>query len=105
MVIRKDNTLIGRYWGAAEDVPNLHFELCYYAPLEYAIGEKITLFDPGMGSPHKARRGFESREFSTWHSFDDPDIAALFSSVLPEANVSERNNIGELNKSVPWKER
>ena len=103
MLARSRNTLVGRYWGSRETVRNLHFELCYYAPQEYALRQGLRWFDPGMGSPHKARRGFASREFSSWHRFLNPEISALFSSVLSEANEAERLMIRELNDSVPWK--
>lgn len=101
MLIRKDKSLIGRYWGTSVFIPNLHFELCYYAPLEYAIEEGLESFDPGMGSPHKARRGFGSYEFSTWHRFTETEVTELFSSVLPEANRSERIMICDLNDAIP----
>ena len=44
MVIRKGQRMVGRYWGCARFVKNLHFELCYYAPIEYAIREGCALF-------------------------------------------------------------
>ena len=103
MLVRKGTRLIGRYWGASEHVPNLHFELCYYAPIEFAVAEGIESFDPGMGSPHKARRGFRSREFISYHSFADAGNSALFAAVLLRANRGERELIRELNESIPWK--
>lgn len=105
MVIRKNGMMVGRYWGADRFIRNLHFELCYYAPVEYAISEGISRFDPGMGSPHKARRGFRSREYRTYHSFSNPEISRLFNSVLPDANQAERDAIEELDTSIPWKTR
>ena len=56
-----------------------------------------------MGSPHKARRGFGSREFNSYHNYSDPEIAGLFGDVLPEANAMERESIQYLDRSVPWK--
>ena len=103
MLVEKGNLLVGRYWGTREYVPNLHFELCYYAPIEYAISRGLRFFDPGMGSPHKARRGFGSREFSSLHRFRDPHLADLFARVLPQINEQERTVIRELEESVPRK--
>lgn len=105
MVIRKNGMMVGRYWGADRFIRNLHFELCYYAPVEYAISQGISRFDPGMGSPHKARRGFRSREYRTYHSFSSPEISRLFNSVLTEANQAERDAINDLDTSIPWKAR
>jgi predicted N-acyltransferase len=103
MVIRKNGTMVGRYWGARRFISNLHFELCYYAPVEYAIREGITRFDPGMGSPHKARRGFRSRRFQSFHVFSNPEVSTLFNSVLPDANRAEQEAINNLDASIPWK--
>ena len=103
MLVRKNDQLFGRYWGSCGYVPNLHFELCYYAPIEYAITEGIRCFDPGMGSYHKARRGFSSREFISYHCFADPLITELFGSVLDEANRGQREAIDDLDASIPWR--
>lgn len=55
---KKGKTLFGRYWGSTEEIPNLHFELCYYKPIEYAIKHKMTLFEAGAQGEHKVQRGF-----------------------------------------------
>ena len=49
MAVRKNRVMVGRYWGSAAFVKNLHFELCYYAPVEYAIREGIRIFRPRHG--------------------------------------------------------
>ncbi len=54
----KGNTLFGRYWGASRDVRNLHFELCYYQPIEWAIGRGLKRFEAGAQGEHKVARGF-----------------------------------------------
>jgi predicted N-acyltransferase len=54
----KGDALYGRYWGALEERRNLHFELCYYQPLEFAIGRRIALFEAGAQGEHKLARGF-----------------------------------------------
>jgi predicted N-acyltransferase len=58
LCFRAGNHLYGRYWGCAEEVPGLHFELCYYRPIDYAITEKLTLFEAGAQGEHKIARGF-----------------------------------------------
>jgi len=55
---QKGNALFGRYWGSTEDIPNLHFDLCYYKPIEYAIENKLVLFEAGAQGEHKIQRGF-----------------------------------------------
>ncbi len=103
MIVQKEDRLFGRYWGASEYVRNLHFELCFYTPIEYAIEHGITAFDPGMGSAHKTRRGFGSHGFKSYHAFLDPDIARLFSEALPLANIDEWKLIRQLDSMIPWK--
>ena len=58
MCVKNKNNLWGRYWGSQEEISNLHFELCYYQPIEWAIKNSIHLFDPGAGGKHKRRRVF-----------------------------------------------
>lgn len=103
MLVKKGDRLFGRYWGASVFIKNLHFELCYYTPIEYAIKHGITTFDPGMGSIHKTRRGFRSREFKSYHAFSDPDVGRLFSALIPSANQSAQEMIEELDTMIPWK--
>ncbi|MGO2884025.1 MAG: GNAT family N-acetyltransferase, partial [Psychrobacter celer] len=54
----KDATLYGRYWGALADYDSLHFELCYYQGIEFAIEQGLSYFDPGTQGEHKLVRGF-----------------------------------------------
>ncbi|GLQ95434.1 GNAT family N-acetyltransferase [Dyella acidisoli] len=58
LMLRSATTLYGRYWGASVDVPNLHFELCYYQGIEYAITHGLQRFEPGAQGEHKLARGF-----------------------------------------------
>ena len=54
-----DQALYGRYWGARRDYHALHFELCYYQGIEFAIEQGLGRFDPGVQGEHKILRGFE----------------------------------------------
>jgi predicted N-acyltransferase len=58
LMLRSATTLYGRYWGASVDVPDLHFELCYYQGIEYAIAQGLQRFEPGAQGEHKLARGF-----------------------------------------------
>jgi len=60
--VRKNDRMYGRYWGHQpgwQPPKFLHFELCFYAPIEFAIREGVRLFEPGQGGHHKFSRGFE----------------------------------------------
>jgi predicted N-acyltransferase len=54
----KGRSLYGRYWGAVEERRNLHFELCYYQGIEFAIERRFELFEAGAQGEHKLARGF-----------------------------------------------
>lgn len=58
LCLRAGKHLYGRYWGCTEDIDGLHFELCYYKPIEYAIRNGLTLFEAGAQGEHKIARGF-----------------------------------------------
>ena len=53
------DTLYGRYWGCTEEVPFLHFELCYYQAVEWAIEHGLASVQAGAQGEHKVARGYE----------------------------------------------
>ncbi|MEA4856672.1 MAG: GNAT family N-acetyltransferase [Solidesulfovibrio sp.] len=105
MLAHKRDILFGRYWGAFEDIPFLHFELCYYAPIAWAIGRGIRRYDPGMGGAHKARRGFVSVSSYSSHRFFDPRMDMIFRTHIDRVNQLEKHYIDELNELLPVKRR
>ncbi|SEO53326.1 hypothetical protein SAMN02800692_1025 [Luteibacter sp. UNC138MFCol5.1] len=58
LFLRGGGALYGRYWGASVEVSGLHFELCYYRGIDYAIREGLARFEPGAQGEHKLARGF-----------------------------------------------
>lgn len=58
LFLSSHDTLYGRYWGAPEHVPGLHFELCYYQGIDHCLGAGLTCFEPGAQGEHKLARGF-----------------------------------------------
>lgn len=59
LFFQDSKNLYGRYWGCTQDIPNLHFEVCYYQGIEYCIQHGLEHFDPGTQGEHKISRGFE----------------------------------------------
>ncbi len=57
--VRGADTLYGRYWGATEDMPFLHFNVCYYHGVDECIRGGLVRFEPGAGGEHKRVRGFK----------------------------------------------
>jgi len=101
-LVRKGEMLFGRYWGAAAFYENLHFELCYYRPIEWAITEGIRSFDPGIGSAHKVRRGFVAVPNYSMHRFRDPRMNALMGMHINRINEMEQQQIDSLNEMSPF---
>lgn len=100
----KDDQLIGRYWGAAQYYDNLHFNACYYAPIQWAIERGIRYFDPGAGSPHKIRRGFRAVSNHSLHRFVDGRMQAVMKNNIETVNGMARRQIRELNQGLPFKQ-
>ena len=67
----KNATLYGRYWGALGEYDSLHFELCYYQGIEFAIEQGLTYFDPGTQGEHKLIRGFIPTKTHSLHCIYD----------------------------------
>lgn len=103
-LVRGRDRLLGRYWGTRVRADNLHFELCYYAPIDWAIAEGIPLFDPGMGSEHKVRRGFRSVKTFSLHRCTDPHMQAILVANMDRINSYEEATIEMLDAAVPYKE-
>ncbi len=102
-MMRGEKSIWGRYWGCARFEAGLHFELCYYLPIEWALGKGIVRFDPGMGSEHKARRGFRSVLTPSFHAVNDARMAKAFARAIAEANREESASIAILNEDLPFK--
>jgi predicted N-acyltransferase len=65
-------TIFGRYWGALEHVPFLHFYLGYAALIERAIELEVDVIEPGAGGEHKQARGFDPAVTTSVHHLADP---------------------------------
>ncbi len=102
MLLRGGDRIIGRYWGAYAYYKDLHFNLCYYTPIEWAIRNGISIFDPGMGSTHKVRRGFSSTPAFSHHYFVDRRMQSIFAANIDHINEHEDARITELNRAIPW---
>jgi len=103
MCVKNKNNLWGRYWGSQEDISNLHFELCYYQPIEWAIKNSIHFFDPGAGGKHKRRRGFFAKNTLSLHKWFDKNMENIIYPWLNEVNKQTEMEINFENKSIPFK--
>ena len=102
LCVHSDSQLWGRYWGSDEEIDNLHFEVCYYAPIEWAISRGIQQFDPGAGGSHKRRRGFLARPHASLHRWYHPRFDGIVRRWLPEANAEQLEQIEAINAELPF---
>ena len=91
LCVRDGDALYGRYWGALEEVPCLHFELCYYQGLEYAIRQGLETFEGGAQGEHKQARGFEPERTVSAHYIADP----RFRSAIADWLRREREGVAD----------
>jgi predicted N-acyltransferase len=68
------HTLFGRHWGAIEHHPFLHFELCYYQAIDYAIAHKLPRVEAGAQGEHKIARGYMPKTTYSAHYIADPAL-------------------------------
>ncbi len=94
--------LWGRYWGSLEEIKYLHFELCYYAPIDWALQEGIKSFDPGAGGNHKYRRGFMAKSHSSLHRWYEPQMDKLIRAWMPRFNETLIKEIDAMNNDLPF---
>ena len=102
MCIKSKERLWGRYWGCKEEINNLHFELCYYQPIEWSIKNNIKYFDPGAGGNHKRRRGFYAKCTHSYHNWFNKDIKRIIKNWLDKSNMETLNQIDIENESIPF---
>jgi predicted N-acyltransferase len=79
-----DDCLYGRNWGCLEDVPFLHFELCYYQAIEWAIGRGLARVEAGAQGQHKVARGYLPKPVYSAHWIADPRLRAPVERFLEE---------------------
>jgi len=78
------STLYGRYWGCIQELEMLHFELCFYQGIEFALAKGLTEFNPGTQGEHKLLRGFEPITTYSAHYVADPAFASAIAQFCEE---------------------
>ena len=76
------HTLFGRHWGAIEHHPFLHFELCYYQAIDYAIAHKLLRVEAGAQGEHKISRGYMPTTTHSAHYIADPALRRAIADYL-----------------------
>ena len=97
------STLYGRYWGAAREFDALHFELCYYQGIEYAIERELDKFDAGAQGEHKIKRGFEPVETCSYHWLADQRFNDAIKQFLKQEKIMNKRYIDSAREHLPYK--
>ncbi|NEO56331.1 MAG: N-acetyltransferase [Okeania sp. SIO3B5] len=100
--ITKGDRLYGRYWGSTYEIDCLHFDACYYAPIEWAIDHGVNTFDPGAGGRHKKRRGFPATPNHSMHKFYHNRLSKIFLSYIEQVNEMEQLEMERINEDLPF---
>lgn len=98
-----NNTLYGRYWGCLREYDFLHFELCYYQGIEFAIEQKLSRFDAGAQGEHKIKRGFQPIETHSLHWVNHPDFAHAIQRFLNQETLQIKQYISQSCGLLPYK--
>lgn len=101
--IYHDKALYGRYWGALQYVPGLHFELCYYQAQEFCIANNIKYFEGGAQGEHKLARGFKPRPTCSFHKIAHPDFAQAIEDFVKREAHGVTAYTHELEERAPFK--
>jgi hypothetical protein len=97
-------TLYGRYWGAVEHVPLLHFECCYYQAIEHAIENRLRGFEGGAQGEHKLFRGLLPVETLSAHWLAHPRFSQAVEQFLEREGAGVARYVDELCEHSPFKE-
>ena len=93
----------GRYWGAVEHVPCLHFDACYYQPLAWCIARGYQRFEGGAQGEHKMARGLMPVKTCSAHWLADPRFASAVSDFLQREGAGVEAYVDELSERNPFK--
>jgi predicted N-acyltransferase len=97
------DTLFGRYWGCAEDHPFLHFEVCYYRAIDYAIEHGLARVEAGAQGPHKLSRGYLPTYTYSAHWIRDKGFRDAVADYLKRERFAVDHDIDMLDAFSPFK--
>lgn len=97
------DTLYGRYWGCSEDHPCLHFELCYYQAIDWAIAQGLGRVEAGAQGEHKLARGYLPVQVHSLHWIRDPAFRAAVARYLDHERRAVDEEIEVLTAYGPFR--
>ena len=97
------DSLYGRYWGCSEDHSCLHYELCYYQAIDYALRNKLSTVEAGAQGEHKVARGYLPSITNSMHWFSNKDFSRAVEKYLTEEKLIMGNQYMQILKEGPFK--
>jgi predicted N-acyltransferase len=97
------DTLYGRYWGATQHVPFLHFELCYYQAIDYAIAHGLKTVEAGAQGEHKLARGYVPTTTHSVHWIGHPGLRRAIADYLKRERPAVEREQMKLTELTPFK--
>ncbi|MAQ81834.1 MAG: GNAT family N-acetyltransferase [Maritimibacter sp.] len=97
-------TLYGRYWGCTEHHPCLHFELCYYQAIDYAIANGLSRVEAGAQGEHKLARGYLPTQCHSLHWIADEGFRRAVAEYLDAERAAVDNEIEVLTSYGPFRQ-
>jgi hypothetical protein len=101
-VVGRD-TLYGRYWGCTEEVPFLHFELCYLQAIEWAIDHGLKQVQAGAQGEHKLARGYEPVITRSAHFIPNPSFRLAVADFLETERTAIAQEMDWLRRALPYR--
>ena len=98
-----EKNFYGRYWGCLKEIPFLHFELCYYSAIDFAIENKLKKVEAGAQGEHKIARGYEPKLTYSNHWFGHSKLSPHIKEFLIEEKKRVKDTLAHLNQFMPFK--
>lgn len=95
--------LYGRYWGATRNVPFLHFELCYYQAIDFAIAHQLPVVEAGAQGEHKLARGYAPATTRSVHWIGHPGLRDAVSRFVAQERASVAREQEALERYTPFR--
>lgn len=98
-----NDRLYGRYWGATRNVPFLHFELCYYQAIDFAIAHRLAVVEAGAQGEHKLARGYVPTTTYSAHWIGHPGLRDAIARFLRQERAAVEREQAALSELTPFK--
>ncbi len=103
--LKSNNTLYGRNWGSIGQWPFLHFELCYYRAIDFAIENRLKLVEAGAQGPHKIQRGYLPTQTYSAHWITHEGLSNAVRNYVEQERKVIDENMAMLSELSPYKQR